>query len=166
MLTPKTLPQEIVDLLLPRLKDEHDAAYLYRAASNWCQGAGYFKAAAFFAAESAEELTHAKKIEDYLTDWNVIPSLPTVEKPKLDFTSLGDVIETAYRTEYVLYEEYEDTSIKVFNTGDICTFNFLVQFNDFQRKAVAEYSDKLNVLEGVTGTKFEYLLLEKTLFKG
>ena len=48
MKKPIKLPQEIVKLLLPRLKDEFDAAYLYRAMSNWCQGIGYFVAAEFF----------------------------------------------------------------------------------------------------------------------
>lgn len=164
MLKPKVLPQEIVDLLLPRLKDEFNAYYLYRAASNWCKNVGFFKAAEFFAAESTDELAHAKMLENYLVDWNVTPELPTIGEPKLEFTSLIEVIESAYKIEYVLYEEYEDTSAKTLKLGDVCTFNFLAQFNDIQRKSVAEYSDKINMLEGVSGSKFELLLLEKKLF--
>jgi ferritin len=165
MLKPKVLPAEIVDLLLPRLQDEHNAYYMYRSASNWCQNVGFFKAAKFFAAESADELLHAKKIEDYLTEWNVIPELPTVKQPILEFASLMDVIEKAYLIEYTLYEDYEDTSAKIMKLGDVCTFNFLLEFNSIQQKSVAEYSDKINMLDGVTGSKFEMLLLEKSLFK-
>ena len=165
MKKPIKLPQEIVKLLLPRLKDEFDASYLYRAISNWCQGVGYFKAAEFFAKESEDELVHAKGIEKYLVDWNVIVSLPKIETPASEFADLVDVLDKAYVIEYKLYEEYEDTSMKVFKTGDLCTFDFLQGYRTIQRLSVAEYSDKLNMLEGVNSKdKLNLLLLEKKLF--
>ncbi len=165
MKKPIKLPQEIVKMLLPRLKDEFDASYLYRSISNWCQGVGYFVAAEFFAKESEDELLHAKGIENYLTDWNVIPSLPRIETPVLEFDDLIAALDKAYVIEYKLYEEYEDTSMKVFKTGDLCTFDFLQEYRTIQRKSVAEYSDKLNMLEGVNPKdKMNLLLLEKKLF--
>jgi ferritin len=162
---PEKLSQEIVNLLLPRLQDEYNAFYLYRSASNWCKNVGYFKAAEFFKAESDDELSHAKKIEDYLTDWNVTPILPTVNKPVLSFKNLGEVIQAGYNAEYKLYGEYEDTSLKIFKLGETCTFDFLQFFRETQTKSVAEYSDKLNMLDGCdVNSKFEMLLLEKKLF--
>ena len=161
---PYSLDKGIVDLLAPRHLDEMDAFYFYRAASNWCQGVGYFKAAAFFAAESQDELEHAAKIEKYLVDWNITVPLPTVPKPRVDFSGLLEVLEEAYKIEYDLYEAYEDTSKKLFNM-DLCTFDFLQQFRLIQTKSVAEYSDKLNLLEDVDGKdKFKLLLLEEKLF--
>jgi hypothetical protein len=48
---------------------------------------------------------------------------------------------------------------------DLCTFDFLQQFRLIQTKSVAEYSDKLNLLEDVDGKdKFKLLLLEEKLF--
>lgn len=165
MKKPIKLPEEIVKLLLPRLKDEFDAAYLYRSISNWCQGVGYLEAAAFFAHESEEEFKHAAGIEKYLVDWNVVVSLPKIEVPSSEFTDLVAALDKAYVIEYKLYEEYEDTSMKVFKTGDLCTFDFLQHYRTIQRLAVAEYSDKLNMLEGVNPKdKMNLLLLEKKLF--
>ena len=161
---PNKLDKGAVDLLAPRHLDEMDAFYFYRAASNWCQGVGYFKAAEFFAAESADELVHAGNIEKYLVDWNIIVPLPSIPKPQIEFSSLVEVIEEAYKIEYDLYEKYEETSMKIFDAKDVCTFDFLQQFRAIQTKSVAEYSDKLNLLEGVKGDKFELLLLEKKLF--
>ena len=161
---PHSLDKGVVDLLAPRHLDEMDAFYFYRAASNWCQGVGYFKAAEFFAAESADELVHAGNIEKYLVDWNIIVPLPSIPKPQIEFSSLVEVIEEAYKIEYDLYEKYEETSMKIFDAKDVCTFDFLQQFRAIQTKSVAEYSDKLNLLEGVKGDKFELLLLEKKLF--
>jgi ferritin len=161
---PYSLNKGVVDLLAPRHLDEMDAFYFYRAASNWCQGVGYFKAAAFFAAESQDELEHAAKIEKYLVDWNITVPLPTVPKPQVEFSGLLEVLEEAYKIEYDLYEAYEDTSKKLFNM-DLCTFDFLQQFRLIQTKSVAEYSDKLNLLEDVDGKdKFKLLLLEEKLF--
>ena len=165
MKKPEKLSQPVVNLLLPRLQDEFNAAYFYRAASNWCKNVGYFKAAAFFSKESEDELGHAKKIEDYLVDWNVTPALPTIPKPTLDFASIEQVIIMAYEMEYELYENYEDTSMKIFKIGDLCVFDFLQQYRTGQKDAVAEYSDKLNILEGTdTSSKFEMLMLEENLF--
>ena len=67
--------------------------------------------------------------------------------------------------EYNLYADYEDTSGKVFKTGDLCVFDFLQQFRTIQTESVAQYSDMMNMLEGVkTDDKFQMLMLEKKLF--
>lgn len=161
---PNKLESEIVDLLIPRLKDEFTAFYHYRALSNWCQNVGYFEAAKFFKEESDTELTHAQLIEKYLLDWNVTPNLPEFDGPKLEYKNLGEGIEASYKIEFSLYTEYEDTAAKVMKLGDVCTFNFLLQFNKIQQESVAEYSDMVNLLESVEPTKFNYLLLEKKLF--
>lgn len=167
MLKPEKLSKEVVDLLLPRIKDEFTAFYFYRAATNWCQDKGFFIASKFFAAESDDELTHAKKLESYIVDWNVLPVLPTIQAPEIEFKNLADVIQQAYEMEYGLYEAYEDTSMKIFKTADLCVFDFLQFFRTKQKDAVAEYSDKLNVLEGTNlGDKFQMLMLEETLFEG
>lgn len=122
------------------------------------------KAADYFKAESDEELGHARGIQDYLTDWNITVDLPVIKAPKVDFASLLDAIETAYKTEYELYELYEDTSMKIFKMGEICTFDFLQQYRKNQTDAVFAYSDMLNKLEGTELTKFELLVLEEKLF--
>jgi ferritin len=161
---PNKLDKAVVDLLLPRLNDEYKAFYMYRAASNWCKNVGYFVAAEFFANESKDELKHAKKIENYLVDWNITPELPMIDRPVLEYRSLVDVIKDAYTIEYDLYEAYETTSMEVFKK-DLCVFDFLQEFRMIQKESVAEYSDKLNMLEGVDGNKMNLLLIEHKLFQ-
>ena len=71
----------------------------------------------------------------------------------------------AYELEYNLWKEYNDTADEVLGKGAIATFNFLKTYTDIQTKSVAEYSDKLNMLQGVNVmSKFELLTLEKKLF--
>lgn len=165
MIKPVSLPPEVISLLQDRHSDEMNAFYAYRAMSNWCQNVGYFKAAKYYAAESEDELSHAKGIEDFLVQWNVTPVLPTVQTPTLKFQSLVATIEMAYNMEYDLYEKYEDTSNRILSIGDTCAFDFLAKYRTIQTQSVAEQSDKLNMLEGVNPDKFSMLLLEENLFE-
>lgn len=161
---PAKLSPEICTLLEMRIADEYSAHFFYRSASNWCQDAGYEKAAKFFAKEAQTEASHAVKIERYMVDWNVLPNVTARFSPPF-FTGLDDIISAAYSMEYKLYEEYEDTSAKIFEMKDLCVFDFLQDFRVGQKESVAEYSDMINKLSGVnTMDKFQMLVLEKNLF--
>jgi hypothetical protein len=64
-----------------------------------------------------------------------------------------------------LYDDYEDTSIKVLKMGEIATFDMLQQLRKIQNDSVVSFSDKLNLLEGVdTKDKFQMLMLQEQLF--
>lgn len=166
MIKPVQLPKEVVNALTPRIGDEHKAFYFYKAASNWCNEKGYFKAAKFFAEESADELTHSEKLEKFIRDWNVIPELEAIEKPVLEFDGLVDIIEQAYQMEYDLYEAYEDTSKEVFKIGDLCAFDLLQEFRTIQKDSVAQYSDFLNQLELIDANdKFQLFYFENKHIK-
>lgn len=165
MIKLKTLSKEVIDQIQLRLKDEYSAFYLYRAASNWCRETGFEKAAEYFEKESADELIHAKKLEEFLVDWNSIPVLPLVASPILNFKGLSDIIEKAYTIEYSLYVSYEASSTIIFNSGNISVFDFFGWFRDIQTKSVAEYATMINKLEGIdVNDKFQMLLLEEKLF--
>jgi hypothetical protein len=92
----KTLTPEIVDILNAAIAEEYTAHYFYRNATNWCAGIGYLKAAAFFAQEAENELEHAKGLQKYLVDWNVMPLLPSI-KPNITFTDLINPSEEGLR---------------------------------------------------------------------
>lgn len=162
---PNSINQATIDALLVRLKDEFTAYYFYRSASNWCKNVGFVKAAEYFAAESEDELVHAKKIENFLVDWNVDVKLPYIETPQSSFLNLVDVIEKAYQLEYNLYLGYDFTSEEVMERKEHTTYGFLQFFRDIQLKSVAEYSDMLNLLDGVDiRDKAKLLLLDEHLF--
>lgn len=145
VLLPKKLDTDVENLLNGALADEYAAHYLYRAASNWCQGVAYTKAAVFFAAEAAAELEHAEKLQKYLVDWNCTPQLPTV-KFSGKFDSLIDVVNKAYTIEYNLGDKYNSISAEVF-TKHLPTFDFLQEFRTIQTESIAEFSDKLNAAQ-------------------
>lgn len=160
---PNVLPTEIQTILTERLGDEYTAYFFYRNAANWCKNANYAKAAAFFEAELAGELEHAKGIQDYITQWNLIPQIP--QTPTfVDFTSLVDIINKAYTLEYDLLQKYSNDVKNVLSIHP-GTFNFLQGYVDIQLGEVAEYSDYLNALTLInTESKFEILYFENEYF--
>lgn len=142
---PVALNGSIVKELTDRLADEYAAHFYYTNAANWCAGVGYQKAAAFFLAEAASELEHARKVQDYLVGWNIQPEIKPVLTTKA-FQSLLDCINGAYEMEYALFEAYIASS-KVAFDAHLVTFDFLKDLRDGQTAAVAEYSDLLNALQ-------------------
>jgi ferritin len=160
---PRPLDGNIVSLLTERLGDEYGAHYFYRAASDWCKNMAYFKAADYFQAEATSELEHAKMLRDYLTDWNIYPSIPESEH-NYNFSSLVDIINHAYQLELNLFDKYMENSQEIF-TKHLATFDFLKQLRDIQTQSVAEYSDLLNALNLINVTnKFEVLYFENQYF--
>jgi len=142
---PFSLGKETIQILTKRIADEYMAHYFYRNATNWCRGVGYKNAEAFFSKEAQNELEHAQKLQEYMVDWNIQPTLPEIE-PKIEFEGLIDIVNKAYAMEYGLYESYNSDSLKLFQS-DITTFDFLQQFRQGQNEAVIEYSDLLNAAE-------------------
>jgi ferritin len=163
IITPIALTPEVIKMLIERIGDEYTAHYFYRNASNWCKEKAYFKAAAFFAAEADTELTHAKKVQDYLIDWNVMPIIPPVNMIP-QFSNLIDIINKAYELEYDLFTKYNENSATIF-PADMATFDFLQELRIGQRLSVAEYSDLLNAAMLVNvSNNFEVLYFEQTYF--
>ena len=158
-----TLSEKTVKLLTERIKDEYTAHYFYRAAANWCNDVNYKKAAAFFENEAVDELTHAKKLEDYMTGFNIVPQIPSAN-PKHTFTGLIEIINEAYTMELNLMKAYNQDSHSVF-ADDITTFDFLHKLRKIQKDAVVEYNDLINASNLINkNDKFQVLYFEQTYF--
>jgi ferritin len=121
----------------------------------------YKKATAFFEAEAVTELEHAKGVQDYMTDFNIIPVMPSTET-KRTFTSLPQIIREAYKLELDLMMKYNETSSKLF-ASDLTTFDFLQTYRVGQKESVVEYNDLINALDLVNeNDKFQVLYFEQT----
>jgi ferritin len=157
------LNSKTIKILTDRIKDEYTAHYFYRATTNWCRDKNYKKAAEFFSNEADDELTHAKKIQEYMVDFNIIPEIP---QAPIDhkFDGLIDIVYGAYKMELALMKAYNENSKDLFS-DDMTTFDFLGEFREIQKGAVVEYSDLINGSELVdTKDKFQVLYFEQTYF--
>jgi ferritin len=158
------LPSKTIKILTDRIKDEYTAHYFYRAATNWCRDKNYKKAAEFFQKEAKDELKHAQKIQEYMTDFNIIPQIP---QAPIDhkFDNLIEIVHGAYKMELGLMKAYNKDSQDLFSE-DITTFDFLTEFREIQKGAVVEYNDLINGSQLVdTKDKFQILYFEQTYFQ-
>jgi ferritin len=163
VMKPKSLPAEIVQAMEARLKDEYTAHYIYRNAANWCKNVNYPKAAAFFEAEAMDELEHAKSLQDYMTQWNILPQIPVSPVPN-NFTSLIDIVNAAYSFEYGLLESYSALQNELDKTHP-ASFNFIQGFVNIQNESVAVFSDLLNALCLIdVNNKLDLLIFEERYF--
>ena len=162
-MTPVALPAEIVKGLESRLKDEYTAHLIYRNAANWCKNANYKKAAAFFEAEAMDELEHAKSLQDYMTQWNILPQIPVCEVPN-KITSLVHAINEAYVFEYNLLVSYSELQNDLDKTHP-ASFNFIQGFVNIQNESVAVFSDLLNALNLIdVNNRLDVLMFEDKYF--
>jgi len=162
-MTPVALPAEIVKGLESRLKDEYTAHLIYRNVANWCKNANYKKAAAFFEAEAMDELEHAKSLQDYMTQWNILPQIPVCEVPN-KITSLVQAINEAYVFEYNLLVSYSELQ-NDFDKTHPASFNFIQGFVNIQNESVAVFSDLLNALNLVdVNNRLDVLMFEDKYF--
>jgi ferritin len=158
-----SLPEKTIKILTDRIRDEYAAHYYYRAATNWCDNMNYKKAAAFFENEAKDELEHSETLQKYMTDFNIIPEIPTA-KISHSFNSLEEIINGAYEMELALMKDYNKDSQDVF-ADDITTFDILTKFRKIQKGAVVEYNNLINGLSLINSKdKFQVLYFEQTYF--
>lgn len=163
IVNPSMLPEEIFAAFNERIGDEYAAHYFYRNAANWCRNANYKKATAFFEAEASSELDHAKGLQDYLTQWNMIPAIPAAATSHA-FNGLAEIIGKAYQMEYALLLKYSKNQQEFLGTHP-ATFNFVQGYVNTQNDAVGEYSDLLNALQLVNAeNKLDLLIFEDKYF--
>lgn len=163
MIKLKTLPEKVSQIFQDSLLDEYTASMIYRQGSQWFQNNGFEKAAKFLNAEADAEIGHANGIEQYLTNWNVVYTLPAIPAPENKAT-FQEWIDLFYKIEANLYDKYEGRAKQIFELGDMSAFGFIQKYVQIQYESVTEYSDMQNKLLGITGGKFELLMLEETLF--
>jgi len=157
------LSEKTINMLTNRLADEYIAHYFYRNVANWCNDMNYKKAAAFFTTEANTELQHAEGLQKYMTDFNIIPEIPSVGTSD-EFSSLVDIIYGAYEMELGLMKSYNRDSQLVFG-DDITTFDFLTEYREGQKQSVIEYNDLINALDLIDkNDKFQILYFEQTYF--
>lgn len=164
MTNPRKLDATIVALLESALSEEYGAYYFYRGVTNYCKNAGYTGGEKFFSEEAESELSHAKAIQDYLVEWNIVPKMAKIDTPD-SVTSIPDAISKAYDLELFLYDKYNDISKKALPINAEA-FDFIGKFREIQRSSVAEYSDLINQLRLIDSSdKFQLFYFDQEILK-
>lgn len=93
------LSNAITEELNRQIKAELDSAYLYLAMSAYCDSINFQGAANWLRLQWQEELNHATKLVDYMSERDGGVTLRAIEQPPADFGSLLEVFRSVLEHE-------------------------------------------------------------------
>lgn len=114
---------EIVDALNAHLRLELRAWYAYSAMALWFERSDLPGFAAFMETQAAEELAHAHRVIDHLTERDQTAVLPALDRPKGEYDSARDALQHVLEAErevtvsvqslYKLAEKSDDQASRI-----------------------------------------------------
>lgn len=140
---PKRLTPDIETKLNERVNGEYKSAQIYESIANWCNCYGFFKAKDLFRKYADEERVHMRKMIDYIIDRNGEAKLGVCPAFDIEYKSLLDVVETAYKHEVSITEAYRTLSTEVLASKDQVTYGILQWFLQEQIEEEAKFADAL-----------------------
>lgn len=144
------LKQEMTIKLNKQLNLEFFSANLYLQMSAWCKNKGFEGASQFFWTQSCAEMNHMRRLFDYLNDTSTMPILGTIEAPPINFLSLAELINYAYKHEQIITRNINELINVALTLQDYSTFYFLQWYVAEQReeeKIFKSIIDKLALVD-------------------
>lgn len=134
----------------------------YHAAIQYDMIAAYFERNALpeltvlFRAQADEELTHAQKFVDYVTEAGGIVEIPEIERGRADFTSVEEAVQTAHDNEEAVTGAVNALMDQAIEENDHLARGMLQWFVDEQLEEMSLQSDLLTVVRRA-GTDLNYV---------
>jgi ferritin len=89
----------VLNAINEQINSEFEASYTYLAMAGFCERQRFSGAARWLRSQSDEERLHGLKLFDFVLARDGAVDLKTIEKPKGQFDSLGEVFEQALANE-------------------------------------------------------------------
>jgi ferritin len=124
----------------------------YYAAIQYDMIAAYFERnalpelTALFRAQADEELQHAQKFVDYVTNAGGVVEIPEIGRGRADFTSVEEAVQTAYDNEEAVTGAINSLMDQAIEENDHLARGMLQWFIDEQLEEVSLQGDLLTVV--------------------
>ena len=125
----------------------------YYAAIQYDMIAAYFERGALpeltalFRAQADEELAHAQKFVDYITEAGGVLEIPEIERGRPDFTSIEEAVQTAYDNELAVTTSINALMDRAIAENDHLARGMLQWFVDEQLEEMSLQGDLLTVVK-------------------
>ncbi|WP_025672680.1 non-heme ferritin [Salinivibrio socompensis] len=136
------LAPAMVDRLNEQINLEFFSSNLYLQMSAWCEDHSFEGAAKFLHKHAQEEMQHMQRLFTYVSETGAMPVLGSIDAPRHEFASLGEVFRETYQHERLITEKINSLAHAAFTTQDYSTFNFLQWY-------VAEQHEEEKLFKGV-----------------
>ncbi len=159
------MDKKILELLNKQINAEIYSAYLYLSMASYLRDQNYDGCASWMEIQYQEELSHAKKIYDYIYDRGERVVLTAIEAPKTEWKSVISIFEEAYEHEKKvtnMINTIVDASIKA---KDHATFSFLQWFVDEQVEEEASVDEIVQKMKMVQKSPNGMFMIDSHLAK-
>jgi ferritin len=150
----KNISEKLISLMNYRIEQEEASSRLYKAMAVWLDFKGFSGAAKLFNKYAEEEMKHAGWAYQYLLDLDVMPAVPAIEKPIVEFGGLVDIINKTYEHEQKVTEQCQALAAAAFKDGDYMTLHLAQHYLDEQIEELAKSNYWVNRIQsfGSDGT--------------
>lgn len=139
------------------------SAYLYLSMAAYFESIGLKGFANWMRVQFQEELLHAMKFFDYIINRGGKVELSVIEKPPTEWKSANDAFQSAYKHEQKVTSLINDLVNLSLSESDHAAVNFLQWFVNEQVEEESSFSDILNKLNLISGSKEGLFMLDREL---
>jgi len=155
----------MVEKLNHQINREIYSAYLYLSFGSYAESIGLKGFSNWFNVQVKEELSHAKKIYDYVNSQGSRVLLAPIEKPPIDFSSALELFERTFKHEQNVTEMIHNLVKTSEQENDITTKDFLQWFIKEQQEEEESASKALEKTKLASDHKDKLTELDKEFLK-
>ena len=159
------ISKKIEDLINFRIVEEEKSSRLYLAMSKWLNFNGYTGASALWKKYSDEELAHSEKAYNYLEELDILPKVPQLPEPKMEFDSLEQICKLSYEHEINITKECNILAKTAFEDNDFMTLALAQWYLTEQTEEVGKTVYWLDKLDAFGTSKEALRLLDNEMNK-
>lgn len=119
------LSTAMIDKLNNQINLEMYSGNLYLQMSSWCASRGLEGCANFLSQHAEEEMTHMKKLFNYINETGALAMLGTIAAPPSDFTSLKEIFKLIFEHELMITQKINELVHLANSEPDYATLQFL-----------------------------------------
>ncbi|MEC4892695.1 MAG: non-heme ferritin [Oscillatoria sp. PMC 1051.18] len=119
------LSQKMSDRLNHQINLEIYSSHLYLQMSSWCAHKSLDGCATFLSQHADEEMTHMRRLLNYLQETGGLVIIGGMQAPPTDFNSLTEMFEQIYEHEQVVTSKINDLVHLANTEPDYATLQFL-----------------------------------------
>jgi ferritin len=141
------ISERMAKALSDELANEYGAAIQYTMISAYFGREALPQLAGLFRHQAAEELTHAQKIVDYVTEAGAVVEIPAIPQGESEFDSIAEAVTIAVEAEKDVAGVFNELMDLAIEEHDHLSRGFLQWFVDEQMEEVSTMEDLLKVVE-------------------
>jgi len=152
-LVPQLKP-EVYNILNKQIFNEFQSAQIYFGMSSCADNRGLSNFGKLFLKYGHEEMTHMKKIHEYLMDKNCKPVIPSLPEVKQEYIDIRDILTTALEHEIQVTANWNAIAETALKVSDHTTYHLSKWFLEEQIEEENKFRDLLDLLDNGTPVWF------------